>query len=91
MRVAAHRSRWPAVVIPVRVGKRYQLVLPKTVRQRFDIHEGDEMLLEVSRRGILLVPRPKSYTAHLAGLHREVWENLDVDHYLERERKAWPR
>lgn len=79
------------MVTPVRVGMRYQVVLPKTVRQRFDIHEGDEMLLEVSRRGISLVPRPKSYTVHLAGLHREVWENLDVDLYLGRERKTWRR
>lgn len=91
MRAPAHRSRWPAVVIRVRVGKRYQVVVPKAVRQRFDIHEGDEMLLEVSRRGILLIPRPKSYTVHLAGLHHEVWENLDVDHYLDRERKTWRR
>lgn len=75
----------------VRVGKRYQVVLPKKVRQRLDLHEGDVLLVEVSRGGILLIPRPKSYTAHLSGLHREVWKDLDVDDYLERERKAWQR
>lgn len=75
----------------VRVGKRYQVVLPKKVRQRLDLREGDVLLIEVSRRGILLVPKPKSYTAHLSGLHREVWKNLDVDEYMARERKAWQR
>ena len=75
----------------VRIGKRYAVVLPKKIRQRLDLHEGDELLIEVSRRGILLIPRPKSYTSHLAGLHREVWKDLNVDDYLEEERKSWER
>jgi len=75
----------------VRIGKRYAVVLPKKVRERLGLHEGDELLIEVSRRGILLIPRPKSYTAHLAGLHREVWKDLDVDDYLAEERKSWQR
>ncbi|HEU4797731.1 MAG TPA: AbrB/MazE/SpoVT family DNA-binding domain-containing protein [bacterium] len=75
----------------VRVGKRFQVVLPKKVRQRLDLHEGDELLIEVSRLGILLLPKPKSYTAHLAGLHREVWKDVNVDDYLSKERKGWQR
>ncbi|HET6948480.1 MAG TPA: AbrB/MazE/SpoVT family DNA-binding domain-containing protein [bacterium] len=75
----------------VRIGKRYAVVLPKKVRERLGLHEGDELLIEVSRRGILLIPRPKSYTAHLAGLHREVWKDVDVDDYLTEERKSWQR
>ena len=75
----------------VRIGKRYAVVLPKKVRERLGLHEGDELLIEVSRRGILLIPRPKSYTSHLAGLHREVWKDLDVDDCLAEERKSWQR
>ena len=75
----------------VRIGKRYAVVLPKKVRERLGLHEGDELLIEVSRRGILLIPRPKSYTSYLAGLHREVWRDLDVDDYLAEERKSWQR
>lgn len=75
----------------VRVGKRYQIVLPKKVRQRVEIHEGDVLLVEVVRRGILLVPKPKSYTTDLADLHREVWQDVDVDEYLKGERKTWQR
>ena len=29
------------------------------------------------------------YTAHLAGLHQEVWEGVDTDAYLQQERDAW--
>jgi AbrB family looped-hinge helix DNA binding protein len=73
----------------VRLGKRFQLVLPKKIRQRLGLREGDVMLVEVTRRGILLVPKPQSYTRHLAGLHREVWQGVDVDEYLREERKTW--
>ncbi len=75
----------------VRVGKRFAVVLPKKVRQRLGVREGDELIVEVNRRGLLLVPKPASYTTHLAGLHREVWKGVDVDHYLQRERRGWRR
>lgn len=29
------------------------------------------------------------HTAHLAGLHREVWDGVDTDAYLQEEREAW--
>ena len=30
-----------------------------------------------------------TYTDYLAGLHQEVWEGVDTDAYLQRERDAW--
>lgn len=33
---------------------------------------------------------PGTYTDYLAGLHREIWEGLDTDAYLDQERDAWP-
>ena len=33
---------------------------------------------------------PGNYTDYLAGLHREIWEGLDTDAYLQQERDAWP-
>jgi prevent-host-death family protein len=32
---------------------------------------------------------PGSYTDHLAGLHREIWQDIDTDAYLKQERDAW--
>lgn len=75
----------------VRLGKRYQVVLPKKIRQRLNLREGDVLLVEVTRRGILLVPKPQNYASHLSGLHREVWQDVDVDEYLREERKTWQR
>lgn len=75
----------------VRLGKRFQLVLPKKIRQRLGLREGDVLLIEVTRKGILLVPKPQSYAQHLSGLHREVWQDVNVDEYLREERKTWQR
>lgn len=75
----------------IRLGKRFQLVLPKKIRQRLGLREGDVLLVEVTRKGILLVPKPHSYAEHLTGLHREVWQGVDVDEYLNEERKSWQR
>jgi prevent-host-death family protein len=33
---------------------------------------------------------PGNYTDYLAGLHREIWEGVDSDAYLQQERDAWP-
>jgi hypothetical protein len=38
---------------------------------------------------IVLIPAPKDYAAQLAGLHHEVWENIDSSTYLGEERDAW--
>ena len=32
---------------------------------------------------------PGNATEHLAGLHREVWEDVDTDAYLQQERETW--
>ena len=32
---------------------------------------------------------PSSYTDYLVGLHREIWQGIDTDAYLQRERDAW--
>ncbi len=35
------------------------------------------------------VPKPKNYTRHMLGLDKEIWESIDVERYLEEERKSW--
>ena len=73
----------------VKVSSRYQIAVPKLARQILGIERGDRLLVEVKRGMLILVPEPKDYVAHLAGLHRQVWEDLETDEYLRGEREAW--
>jgi len=73
----------------VKVSKRYQISLPSAVRKRLGIKQGDRLLVEVKGGTMILLREPADYVDHLAGLHEEIWYDVDVDEYLEGERTAW--
>ncbi len=43
------------------------------------------------QRGIVLIPRPQDFVSRMAGLHKDVWTEVDTDSYLEEERDSWQR
>ena len=73
----------------VKVSKRYQIAVPAVVRQHLNIHGGDRLLVDVQDGMIILLPQPENYAQHLAGLHHEIWENVDAQKYIDEERSAW--
>jgi len=73
----------------VRLGSRCQMVLPARIRKELGLAEGDELLVAKVGNTVILTPKPKSFADRLLGLHREVWEGVDPDHYVEEERKQW--
>jgi len=77
------------MVKTVRVGQRYQISLPSAVRKRLGIKQGDRLLVEVKGDMMILLREPRDYVDHLSGLHEEIWCDVDVDGYLDRERMGW--
>ena len=75
--------------VAVKVSSRHQIALPSRMRRELDIQPGDRLLVDIQDGMLLLVPEPTDYVTHLAGLHREVWADIDVDDYLREERDAW--
>jgi AbrB family looped-hinge helix DNA binding protein len=73
----------------VKVSSRYQIALPSLARKQLNIQAGDRLLVDVQDGLIVLLPEPESYTDHLAGLHKHIWQDVDTDAYLEKEREAW--
>ena len=77
--------------ISVKVSNRYQIALPSLARKQLNIQAGDRLLVDIQDGIIVLLPQPHNYAEYLAGLHKDIWQDVDADTYLERERDAWLR
>lgn len=74
-------------VIATHVSVKYQVVIPKPVREALGLRPGDTLLFLTEGDTVLLRPQPASFTQALRGLHRELW--TDPDAWLEEERATW--
>ena len=75
--------------ISVKVSSRHQIVVPRAARERLNIQSGDRLLVDVQDNVIILIPDPQDYVQHMAGLHKDIWKDLDTNAYLREEREAW--
>ncbi len=73
----------------VKVSSRYQIAVPATARKQLQINRGDHLLVDVRDGYVILMPEPRDYSQHLRGLHREVWEGVEPQEYVQQEREAW--
>lgn len=74
----------------VKVSKKYQIAVPASVRQQLNIQNGDLLLVDIQDGFIILMPEPTNYTQALQGLHKDVWEGVDTQKYIDKERESWP-
>lgn len=79
----------PDVASVVKVSSKNQIVVPSVVRKKLGIKSGDYLLVSVWDQSITMILEPESYVEALRGLHKEVWEGVDVEEYINQERDAW--
>ena len=72
-----------------RVSEKYQVVIPKSIRQRLGLQRGDELSLSLQGETILMRVRPRSFSEYTLGLHKEIWKETDATEYVQRERSSW--
>ena len=77
------------MAIHVTVSKKHQIAVPSEVRKQLGIKSGDRLIVELRDGYAVLLPEPGEYSRRLRGLHREVWEGVDAQEYVRREREAW--
>ncbi len=75
--------------VSVKVSSRYQISVPRIAREKLGIQSGDRLLVDVQDGVLILIPKPQDYVAHLAGLHKEIWADVDTTTHLDKEREAW--
>jgi AbrB family looped-hinge helix DNA binding protein len=73
----------------VKVSGKYQIVVPKEARKALNVQPGDYLLTSIEDGVLILRPRPKSYTRAMRGLHKDLWQDSDVENYIKQERKSW--
>ena len=73
----------------VNVGSKYQITIPQIVREKLNIKKGDRFLVDVQDGVIVLIPKSKRYTSYLQGLHYDIWKDVNVQNYINGERRAW--
>lgn len=71
----------------VTLSSKFQIVIPRKAREAMGLSAGDELLVLSKPDRVVIVPKPKKFTKHMAGLHRDVWQGAEA--YLQDEREAW--
>ena len=79
------------VVSEVKVSSKYQVVIPKEAREKVGLGKGDTLIVDVEDDVITMRRRPENFTEYARGLHRDVWEDVDTDRYLEELRREGER
>jgi len=73
----------------VKVGPKYQVVIPQTVRKKVPIFPKKEVMVEEVNGAIIILPQPKSFTEFMFGLGKEAWKGIDPKTYVKKERNHW--
>lgn len=77
------------MTVEVQVDEGYHIPVPEVLRERLGIAPGDKLLVELRAGYAVLMPVPSDYGRRLRGLHREIWEGIDPQEYVRREREEW--
>ena len=73
--------------IAARVSTKYQVVIPKPVRDSLRLRPADTLLFLIDGDTVVLRVRPASFTEAMRGLHKGIWPEPDA--WLEKERATW--
>jgi len=82
-------ARRLAMAIRLQISDDGRLTIPDEARRQLQIGPGDTLLADVRDGALVLVPAPLDAVAQLRGLHRDIWQDIDPDEYVKRERESW--
>jgi len=75
--------------VKVKVGPKYQVVIPQPIRKKVPLYPQNEVLVEEVNGAIIIIPKPASFTEFMIGLGKEAWKGVDPKAYLKKERASW--
>lgn len=70
-----------------------QVVVPARVRKSLKLKAGDKLLWRIiqdkSGNKAIAELEPKSWAGYARGLGKDIWQNTDIDGYIESLRQEW--
>lgn len=75
-------------IVPIKIGKKAQIVIPKKIREAAGLKEGSKASLMYDHGRIIIMGNPKTYGRLLQGLGKEIWKG-NGDKHLKEERNSW--
>lgn len=74
-----------------RLSTKGQVVIPQDIRRKLRLEPGEDLVVETRGEEIVLRRSPRSWAEWGYGLGRHIWEGVDVEAYMRKERKSWER
>ena len=76
----------------VTIGTKYQIVIPKKIRNKVQgITPGSKLSVYSDSKAIIIKPEPKNWLERTRGMMKKTWKGLDTTKYLEDLRNEWDR
>ena len=75
-----------------KVSHKFQVVIPKEIRELLSISKGDILEVYGKNNEVImkkLMPLKSISLKDLKGLGKELWEDTDVEDYIKKERDSW--
>lgn len=77
------------MVNKVTVSSKNHIVIPAEARRELGIKPGDRLYVVVRDGYMFVMPEPDDVVEELRGLHKEIWEGVDAQEYVNQERDTW--
>ncbi|MBE9168337.1 AbrB/MazE/SpoVT family DNA-binding domain-containing protein [Pleurocapsales cyanobacterium LEGE 06147] len=71
-----------------KLGERYQIVVPKDVRQALKLKPGDRLDVRVENGKVVMIPQ-QIQSSRLSGKHRTLWQETNAVAYIRGKRESW--
>lgn len=73
------------------VSDKYQVVIPKEIREKLAIKRGQKLVAHALDSYLVMHIQTTNYTKKLQGLGKNLWKNIDPIEYIRKEREQWTK